>query len=173
MEITIKLDAPTFAIALGKRGDGPTKHVEVELAKLAPAALEAIFLYGMQRRFNDAAGGSDKTVDDKVKIVTELRDNFYAGIVRKPRATGSAEEPWRTILRQLVRENLSDKQRKEYKDVDAEKRNDWLDDVFDGFEDEMQQNYVEFAKEMYDRQQAEKAAKAAGLAKLKGKLGGL
>lgn len=166
MELKFNFDN-TFVVSIGARSDEATRHVEIDVAKLPANALEAIFHYGLQRKFNDAIGGKDKTLDEKVKIVREMADRFYAGLVRKPRGEGSGEAPWMRFLRGLVRDNLDSAQKKEYKALDADKRDEWLDEIADKMDDAVRENYVLFAKELHEEDLAVKAKRAAMAARLK------
>ena len=165
IKITIELPRE-FHVRLGAR-TGEPRTVTVDWDKMPQAALAAIFTYGAQRKFNDAAGGGDKTLDDKVKIVEDLRSAFENGQVRKARVSGAGEEPWMPALRGLIRDNLTDAQRKEYKELDADKRNDWLEAVWDNMSETQSENYEEAAKEQHEAEMEVKAAKAARAAKLK------
>lgn len=166
--VKLTFDMPEhFAITLGKRGEEKS-FVQFNWADMPANAIVAMLEYGAQRTFNDKVGGSDKTLADKIRVTQENVDRYKQGIVRKPRAQTASEEVWVPILRELIRDNLSDAKRKEYKALDAEKRNEWLDAIFDDMSEEMQENYETAAREQHEEREAEKAAKRAKLAKLKG-----
>lgn len=89
-----------YNVTLGKR-DGDTRVIAVDWSKLPEAAREKIIAYGVQRTFNDAVGGSDLTIDDKVKAVEKMLEAYYAGDIGRKRAEGVSAET--AIARSLIR----------------------------------------------------------------------
>lgn len=92
-----------YTITIGKR-EGEKRSFVLNWDKLPQVAQEKIIAYGVQRTFNDAAGGSDNTLADKVAIVEALMERFYAGDIGRARAAGVSEEV--AIARQLIRAAL-------------------------------------------------------------------
>lgn len=72
---------------LGKRGDGDTFTLQATWGDLPANAQERIIRYGFQRIFNDRVGGSDKTLDDKVKAAKEMLEAFKRGEVHAVRTS--------------------------------------------------------------------------------------
>lgn len=101
MQITFNVP-DTFAVTLGKR-DGTPTSVAIPIAAFPENVLAAIFGYGVQRKFNDSVGGSDKTLDDKVAGVNDLIAQFKNGEVRAARTAGEAVDPMTAAIRAVMR----------------------------------------------------------------------
>ena len=96
----------TYNVTLGKRS-GETKVIAVDWEKMPDTAKEKIIAYGVQRVFNDMVGGSDSTLEDKVKDVEAAVARFYAGDIGRKAAEGVSAEV--SIGRSLVRQALKAK----------------------------------------------------------------
>lgn len=96
------LMADTYAVTLGKRDGNPTS-VAIPVGEFPPNVIAAIFAYGVQRKFNDSVGGSDKTLDDKVAGVKELVEQFKRGEVRAARVAGESVDPFTAAVRTVMR----------------------------------------------------------------------
>lgn len=92
----------SYAVTLGKRDGNPTS-VAIPVTEFPANVLAAIFAYGVQRKFNDSVGGSDKTIDDKVKGVNDLIEQFKAGEVRAARTGGESVDPFTAAVRAVMR----------------------------------------------------------------------
>lgn len=95
-----------YTVTLGKRA-GETKVLPVDWDRLPTEAQAKIIAYGVQRTFNDAVGGGDLALVDKVKIATGMIEEYYQGKIGRKRAEGVSDEV--AIGRQLVRAALKDK----------------------------------------------------------------
>ena len=95
-----------YSVTLGKRA-GETKVLPVDWERLPAEAQAKIIAYGVQRTFNDAVGGGDLSIDDKVKIASGMIADYYQGKIGRKRAEGVSDEV--AIGRQLVRAALKDK----------------------------------------------------------------
>ena len=96
------LMADAYAVTLGKR-EGNATSVELPVAEFPPNVIAAIFAYGVQRKFNDSVGGSDKTIEDKVAGVKELIEQFKRGEVRAARVAGESVDPFTAAVRSVLR----------------------------------------------------------------------
>lgn len=155
-KITFALDASEFHVMLGKRA-GNAKPVTVDLTRLPENALAAIFLYGMQRKFNDKVGGADKTVEEKVKAAEAMRDRFYDGEVSAPRGTGAGKPAWWKFAAATIRENLKShaKHGQAYKEADTAGREEMVQKAWDNLPAEKQAEIQTAAEE---RLEAEREA---------------
>lgn len=95
----------SFAVTIGKREGNPVS-IPVPVADMPANALFAMFAYGVQRKFNDAVGGSDKSVDDKVKAAREMIEAFTRGEVAKARGTGESVDPVTAEIRTMLRSDV-------------------------------------------------------------------
>lgn len=87
VKIAEALFAHTYAVTLGKRNGEPTS-IAIPLADMPANAVLKIMAYGAQRTFNDAVGGSDKTLDAKVTEARELIARYVAGDIGRRAAEG-------------------------------------------------------------------------------------
>lgn len=101
----LMLREETFSVTLGKRDGNPTT-VAIPVGEFPANALMAMFAYGVQRKFNDAVGGSDKTVDDKVNAVNAMIADYREGKVARARATGESVDPILAEVRMLLRPDV-------------------------------------------------------------------
>lgn len=171
--ITLTLEIPTEYVVTS-RGS----HVKVNLAKIArefPATFLELACHGTTQKVADSVATlrpqeGETAEGATVRQMSAARDGLEAGQWKRKRAARAGEPDYMRHLRALVRDNLADALRKEYKDLDAEKRNDWLDEVFESFDDEKAANYVAAAEEALADEVAEKAKKAKRLAALGGKI---
>lgn len=69
-----------YHVTLGRRAGTPTTRA-VPIADMPENAILKMFVYGVQRTFNDAVGGKDTMLDDKVKAVEDMIANFLKGQV--------------------------------------------------------------------------------------------
>lgn len=96
------LGTESFGVTIGKREGAPT-FIPVPMADMPLNALQAMFTYGVQRKFNDAVGGADVALADKVKAAGEMVAAFTRGEVAKARGTGESVDPVTAEIRSLVR----------------------------------------------------------------------
>lgn len=96
------LFAGTYSVTLGKREGTPTT-IPVPVADMPANAILAMFGYGVQRKFNDAVGGSDQTLDDKVKAARDMIAAFVKGEVARARGTGESIDPIDAEIRVIIR----------------------------------------------------------------------
>lgn len=90
-----------YTVTLGKKSEGEKKILQVDWERLPAIAKEKIIAYGVQRTFNDACGGAEHTIEDKVSIVEEMIADYYAGEIGRKRAEAVPTEL--AVQRQLVR----------------------------------------------------------------------
>lgn len=146
-----------------------------QLDALPPHIIAELAMHGLTQKLADSCATlrpkENETETDCIRRqMADVYDALRAGNWKR-RRTGNATDPLLPILRGLLRENMSDAQRKEYKKLNTgDERNEFLDAILDGMDDEIADRYREFAQEEYDRLEAEKAERAAKLAKLKLKL---
>jgi len=102
------LFADNYAVTTGKRDGNPISRT-IPMAEFPIASWRKIVAYGVQRTFNDATGGSDKTQDDKLKTIGEMIEAFKRGDVgRKPRESADpVTNAIRAIMRKLVKGQLA------------------------------------------------------------------
>lgn len=74
------------------------------LGDMPQAAIEKMLRYGAQRIFNDAIGGSDTTVEEKVAEAQAMIERFKAGQIGRTVATGV--DAVTKLARQLARAAL-------------------------------------------------------------------
>lgn len=150
--IKIEFEFPReFHVRIGARSEEETATVTIDMAKLPVEALAALLHYGTQRKFNDKIGGADKTITDKVATVREMRERFYAGELRAPRAAAAGRPDWWKFARDIMRKQVGD--RPAYKE--AEDRAAYLDELLDSLPEEKMATVERVAKKRHD------AAKAA------------
>jgi hypothetical protein len=162
------LFAASYQVTLGKRAGDAQSRV-IPLADFPLASWQSIVNYGVQRRFNDATGGSDKSTADKMAQVDEMIAAFKAGEVGRARAAGvdALTSEIRVILRQSVKAEMGAEAYKVASNVDD--FDESLDAMFAEQTDEVRAQITELAK----AEVARKAAKKAAMGGLKVSLGKL
>lgn len=95
----------SFVVTVGKREGNPVS-IPVPVADMPANALFAMFAYGVQRKFNDAVGGSDMTTDKKAAAVREMIEAYKRGEVAKSRGTGEAVDPVVAEIRSILRPDV-------------------------------------------------------------------
>jgi hypothetical protein len=127
-QVTIDFGAATYATA--KVGG---KTYPVTLDKIPASSLRKIFEYGLQRVINDKTGG--KTDEQKATISNATIDRIYNGTL-SVRVKKEAADPLLPFIRQLVKDMFTPEQEKAYKGYDADGRNDFIDEIYESFDDE-------------------------------------
>lgn len=105
VKIAEALFAGSYGVTLGKREGNPT-FVPVPVADMPEAAIIAMFTYGVQRKFNDAVGGADTKLDDKVASAQQMVADYLEGKVTKPRGTGESVDPMTAEIRLILRPDV-------------------------------------------------------------------
>lgn len=126
----LELNRTVFTTTIAKQ-----KTFEVDVTKLPANALEKIIAYGVQRTFNDAVGGSDKTPETKIEMVEKLIADYMKGeIGRQP---GQSVDPltkeMRSIARAEYRKALTNAGKKysEFTSKPADEQNAKLDEIIE------------------------------------------
>lgn len=99
------LFAGSYGVTLGKREGSPT-FVPVPVADMPEAAILAMFAYGVQRKFNDAVGGADTKLEDKVAAARAMVADYLEGKVTKPRGSSEAVDPMTAEIRLILRPDV-------------------------------------------------------------------
>jgi len=133
------LQSETFAVSIGKRS-GSVTNIPVPVADMPLIALQAIFSYGLQRKFNDAIGGSDTTPEQKADGVREMIEAFKRGEVAKARGTGESVDPVLAEIRSMIRPDvkkawIADHDAEAWKGRDEAEINADIDAVFEAQDD--------------------------------------
>ncbi len=92
----------TYVTTLGKREGTPTS-IPVPVADMPANAVLALFSYGVQRKFNDAVGGADVALADKVTAARQMVADFLEGKVAKVRGSGESVDPLTAAIRTVLR----------------------------------------------------------------------
>lgn len=158
-----------YAVTVGKRsGNGVSRAIP--LADMPANAVLAIVNYGVQRKFNDAIGGSDTTQEEKLATVDKMIEAYLAGDVGRARAEGVTpmQAEIRIILRKLVKDQMG---AEAYKTAsNADDFNETLDAIFAEQSDEDRAAIEAAAREALEAKakakQATSGLKLGGLAKL-------
>lgn len=153
----------TYAVTLGKKAGTPTS-VPVPVAGMPEAAIVKMFAYGVQRTFNDANGGSDTSLDEKVAGVKEMIADFLEGKVARSRASGEAVDPLVAEIRVLLRSDYKDAWTEENgKDGWKAREEDdivaGIDALFESQDDETKAAITALAQESLDAKARKAAAK--------------
>lgn len=94
--------AETYVCTFGKRDGNPTSRA-IPMTEFPANAVLAIVRYGAQRKFNDALGGSDMTLEAKLEGFDKMVEAFKKGEVAKARGDGSGVSALEAEIRTLVR----------------------------------------------------------------------
>lgn len=129
-ELTALFADLVCGVTLGKRAGDVTETVTCKIADLPINAIESIFRYGFQRRFNDAVGGADTSVVDKAKAVRDMIERYKRGEVGRQAAEGITDLVYesRIIAANLLRKHKPDEW-KALKDADKKALNARLDEI--------------------------------------------
>lgn len=147
----------SYAVTIGKRS-GDTISRAVPLADFPLVSIRSIVNYGVQRRFNDAVGGKDKSQADKVAIVDKMLAAFAAGDVGRARAAGvdALTAEIRILMRQLVKGEMGAEAYKVASNEDD--FDDTLDALFADQSDDDKEAITALAQAEVDRKAAKKVA---------------
>lgn len=129
-EVTFPADM-VLETTIGRRaGDGKT--LQFRLGDMPLAAVEKMLRYGAQRIFNDAVGGADTTVADKVTQAQAMIERFKAGEIGRAVRAGvdAVTAEARKLMRLAVRKSMPEVWKK-FKDLPKDdqdaKLDEWLE----------------------------------------------
>lgn len=136
-----------------------------ELAKMPVTIVQQLVMHGAIQKIGDAASGAKGDGVFAINAMTAAHEALLAG--NWGRTRGAAGEPLvNRFIRDIIRAVLSDASKKEYKALDAEKRNEWLDAKFDALTTEQADAVTRAAEAAMETWQAEQAAKKAMVGEL-------
>lgn len=162
VKIAEALFAAPYAVTLGKREGNPTV-IDLPLADMPVNAWLKIVRYGAQRTFNDAVGGADTVLADKVAAVNAMVADYVKGDVGRKVAAGvdAVTAEIRTILRGMVKAQVgAEKWKSDW--ADADDLGERLDAVF-AKQPEAAQATLRETAETNIAERAARKAKLAGL----------
>lgn len=119
----------TWHVTLGKRS-GNIHVLPCKVADFPANAIESIFTYGGQRKFNDKVGGADSEVEDKIAEAEAMIERFKEGIVGRVSAAGvdAFTHECRLAASRALRKTAKEVWAK-LKDLNADERNERLDAI--------------------------------------------
>ena len=124
---------------INRRDDEHKTTFDIPIEHFPLVALERFIVYGAQRVFNDAIGGSDKSPESKIETVGRMIDEYQAGTISKKRASSAPTTNLQTVARQLARTALrtvyaadSGLDFKSFTDLDRLAQNEKLDKIIEG-----------------------------------------
>lgn len=100
--------AELFETTIG-RGKADGRTFIVPLAEMPVESVLTLLRYGVQRKFNDAVGGSDTDVATKVAEVAAMIDEYKSGVTSKRRGASAGVPDETRIGRKLLRAALPSK----------------------------------------------------------------
>lgn len=154
----------TYAVTLGKREGTPTS-IPVPVADMPENAVLAMFTYGVQRKFNDAVGGADTALADKVTAARQMVADYLEGKVQKARGSGEAVDPVTAAIRVILRSDykaawIAENGKDGWKARDEEEIVDGIDALFAAQPDEVKAQITELANAKIAADEAARKAKA-------------
>lgn len=126
---TITLDADMMLdLSIGKR-NAEGKVIQNRLGDFPAEAIAKMLRYGHQRIFNDAVGGADTTVADKVTQAQAMIERFKRGEIGRQVSAGvdAVTSEARKLMRQAVRKSMPEIW-KRFKELPTDEANAKLDE---------------------------------------------
>lgn len=147
----------TYVCTFGKRDGNPTSRA-IPMTEFPTNAVLAIVRYGAQRKFNDALGGSDMTLEAKLAGFDEMVEAFKRGEVAKSRGDGSGVSALEAEIRTLVRPDAKQLAgNAAWKTMTEEERLEAIDTLFAAQPDDVKAAVTAMAQEELARKLATKA----------------
>lgn len=144
-----------------------TKTFNIRMEDMPDNAILTLLAHGVQRKFNDAVGGSDKTAATKVELAEKMIEDYKNGITGR---VAAAKVPELTVaIRAVIRRLLDKDTKKALGELEADARNAKLDEIFAKQSDAKQAAITALAEK--DIEEAKR--RAAEAAQLAGEVGGL